>query len=200
MLMLFQMTASLCVTLCVSLIVSLSHWFNLACQHFSHRTSCRRGEMRPGERGNTSRRKEQFRMVPSSTVVTWRLNPSHIWNPAALNWRSQIPSAGASPFEFVIPEESGNVCGELMESVCVCVCVCVCVSVSLASPERTHTYVFVQHTSAGRHATWYASYSHNSHCWHTRCYLWKSHVQKAKRDDCIHVPHTDSLTDFGLGS
>ncbi len=70
------------------------------------------------------------------------------------------------------------------------------VYVSLTAPEQTHTQGFLSNTHSHTH-TWldmvcilFTVLAHMIH------YLQKSHVQKVKPDDCIHVPHTDSLTDF----
>lgn len=123
--------------------------------------------------------KNGFGMAPSSTVVTWCLNPNHIWNPASLSWRSQIPSAGASPHEFVTLEESGNAGSELMK----------CVYVSLAVPEHTQKFF---HTSTGRHAAWHVSYSQHAHCWHTWYTIYSKVTHKKPSEMTIFMSHTQT--------
>lgn len=122
--------------------------------------------------------KNGFGMAPSSTVVTWCLNPNHIWNPASLSWRSQIPSAGASPHEFVTLEESGNAGSELME----------CVYVSLAVPEHTQRF-FTQAQAGMQHGM---CLIHNMHAVGTQYTIYRKVTHKKPSEMTIFMSHTQT--------
>ncbi len=111
-------------------------------------------------------------MVPSSTVVTWCLNPSHVWNPAALSWCSQIPSAWGLFLNLSSSRNPGMSAASLWR-------------VYLSS----HTWGFVQHTHAGRHATWYVSCSHCLHTWYT---IYKKVTYSKPSEMAVFTPHTQT--------
>lgn len=140
-----QITPSPCLTWhfnltsCTWLIISglnahAADWFRPACQHFSviiHLADKRRFNLASVEIPMDV--PNGFGEAPGYTVVTWCLNPSDVLNPAALSRRSQIPSAGASPFGFIILKESGNAGYELIGYVCVPGC-------TLADTQQIHTH------------------------------------------------------------
>lgn len=168
-------------TLCVinSICSEDSHWFKLACQHFSLYTSCRWGEIPPGEWGNATRCKEWF----------WngaQLNCSHMMSKSESHLKSSI----------IILAFPDSICWGLSSWIChpwgIWECRQWTYEVCVRVPGSTWAHTEVFHTSTGRHAAWHVSYSQHAHCWHTWYTIYSKVTHKKPSEMTIFMSHTQT--------